>query len=87
MKPSASPINANMLAKAIDVPADRITAILKGQRGITGDAAVRLAAFFNTTAEFWMNLQKTYELRLAERALSGKVRKHIEQSRNALVSA
>ena len=87
MKSSASPINANMLAKAIDVPANRITAILKGQRGNTGDTAVRLAAFFNTTAEFWMNLQKTYELRLAERALSGKVKKHIEQSRDALVSA
>ena len=87
MKPSAPSINANMLAKATAVPANRITAILKGQRGITGDTAVRLAAFFNTTAEFWMNLQKTYELRLAERALPGKVKKHIEQSREALVSA
>ena len=85
MKPSAPPINANMLAKAIEVPANRITAIIKGQRGITGDTAVRLAAFFNTTPEFWMNLQKTYELRLAERALPGKVRKHIEQRREALV--
>jgi len=66
MKPSAPPINANVLAKAIDVPANRITAILNRQRGITGDTAVRLAVFFNTTAEFWMNLQKTYELRLAE---------------------
>ena len=87
MKPSAPPINANMLAKAISVPANRITAILKGQRGITGDTAVRLATFFNTTAEFWMNLQKTYELRLAERALPEKVRKHIEEQRNQLVSA
>jgi antitoxin HigA-1 len=87
MKPSDPPINANMLAKAIDVPANRITAIIKRQRGITGDTAVRLAAFFNTTAEFWMNLQKTYELRLAERALSSKVRKHIEQHRDALVPA
>jgi addiction module HigA family antidote len=48
-------INANMLAKALEVPPNRITAIIKGQRGITGDTAVRLAAFFNTTAEFWMN--------------------------------
>ncbi|MGH7180473.1 MAG: HigA family addiction module antitoxin [Nitrospiraceae bacterium] len=86
IKPSAPPINANMLAKAIDVPANRITAILKGQRSITGDTAVRLAAFFNTTAEFWMNLQKTYELRLAERALPSRVKKHIEQSREALAS-
>ena len=87
MKPSAQPINANMLAKAIEVPANRITAIIKGQRGITGDTAVRLAAFFNTTAEFWMNLQKTYELRLAERALPDRVKKHIERSRDMLVTA
>ncbi|MBL8054101.1 MAG: HigA family addiction module antidote protein [Nitrospira sp.] len=79
MKPSDPPLNANTLAKALDVSANRITAIIKGQRGITGDTAVRLATFFNTTAEFWMNLQKTYELRLAERALPDKVRKHIEQ--------
>ncbi len=52
MKPADPPINANTLAKALDVPANRITAILKGQRGITGDTAVRLATFFNTTAEF-----------------------------------
>ncbi len=87
MKPSDPPINANTLAKALEVPANRITAIIKGQRGITGDTAVRLAAFFNTTAEFWMNLQKTYELRLAEQALPVKVRKHIEQRTEALVTA
>lgn len=87
MKPSDPPINANMLAKALEVPANRITAIIKGQRGMTGDTAVRLATFFNTTAEFWMNLQKTYELRLAERALSVKVKKHIEKQRSVLVSA
>ncbi|TKB59574.1 MAG: addiction module antidote protein, HigA family [Nitrospira sp.] len=87
MKPAVSAINANMLAKALDVPANRITSIIKEQRGITGDTAVRLAAFFNTTAEFWMNLQKTYELRLAEEAMSSKVRRHIKQSREALVSA
>jgi len=87
MKGSDRGINANTLAKALEVPPNRITAIIKGQRGITGATAVRLAAFFNTTAEFWMNLQKTYELRLAEQALPDKVRRHIEQNRNALVSA
>ena len=86
MKPSDAPINANTLAKALEVPANRITAIIKGQRGITGDTAVRLATFFHTTAEFWMNLQKTYELRLAEQALPGRVRRHIEQHREALVT-
>ena len=87
MKPSDPPINADMLAKALEVPANRVPAIIKWQRGITGDAAVRLATFFSTTAEFWMNLRKTYDLRLAERALPGKVIKHIEQHRDALVSA
>ena len=86
MKPSDPPINANMLDKALEVPANRVTAIIKGQRGITGDTAVRLAMFFDTTAEFWMNLQKTYELR-AEQALPGKVRKHIEYHRGALIPA
>ena len=87
MKPSDPPINANMLAKALGVPPNRITAILKGQRGITGDTALRLSTFFNTSPEFWMNLQKTYELRLAEKALPGKIRKHIKESREALASA
>jgi addiction module HigA family antidote len=87
MKPSAPPINANTLAKALAVPANRITAIIKGQRGITGDTAVRLATFFNTTAEFWMNLQKAYELRLAEQSLPVRIRRHIEQRREALISA
>jgi addiction module HigA family antidote len=87
MKPSDPPMNANTLAKALDVPANRITAIIKGQRGITGDTAVRLATFFKTTAEFWMNLQKTYELRRAEQALPVKVKRQIEQRREALASA
>ena len=87
MKPAEPPINANRLAKALDVPANRITAIIEGHRGITGDTAVRLVTLFDTTAEFWMNLQKTYELRLAERALRRKVKKHIEEKRNLLVSA
>jgi addiction module HigA family antidote len=86
MKPATPPLNANMLAKAIDVPANRITAIIKGQRGVTGDTAVRLAALFGTTAEFWLNVQKTYELRLAEKALSQKVRRHIARQREVLLS-
>ena len=73
--------------KAIGVPPNRITAILKRQRGITGDTAVRLGAFFNTTAEFWMNLQKTYELRLAEKSLPGRVTRRIEENRQALREA
>ncbi|UVT15123.1 MAG: hypothetical protein H8K04_15040 [Nitrospira sp.] len=66
--------------------ANRITAIIKGQRGVTGDTAVLLTTLFNITVEFWMILQKTYELRLAEQALSVKVRKQIEQRRAALAT-
>jgi addiction module HigA family antidote len=80
------PLNmtANALAKAIGVPPNRITAILKGERGITGDTAIRLGTFSKTTAEFWMNLQMTYDLRNAEKALPARVRKSIEDNRSAL---
>ena len=59
-------MTANALAKAIGVPENRTTAILKGDRGITGDTAVQLGTFFDTTSEFWMNLQSSYELRLSQ---------------------
>ena len=78
-------LTANALAKAIEVPANRITAILKGERGITGDTALRLGTFFRTSAEFWMNLQMTYDLRKAEKALSENVKKSIEEHRAAFV--
>lgn len=49
----------------LNVPTNRVTAIMKGQRAVTGDTALRLGHFFGTSAEFWMNLQKLYELRIA----------------------
>ncbi len=64
-------LNANAMAKAMAVPANRVSAILKGQRGVTADTALRLSRFFGTTPHMWMNLQKTYELRVAENK-SGK---------------
>ena len=59
-------MSAAELARRIEVPTNRITGILNGQRAITGDTALRLGRFFGTTGEFWLNLQKLYELRLAE---------------------
>ena len=59
-------MSAAQLARQLKVPTNRITAILNGQRAVTGDTALRLGHFFGTSAEFWMNLQKLYELRLAE---------------------
>jgi addiction module HigA family antidote len=66
-------ISAAELARKLDVPTNRITGILNGQRSITGDTALRLAHFFGTSAEFWLNLQSLYELRVAE----GKIGKLI----------
>ena len=59
-------MSANALAGALAVPTNRITAILKAQRGITADTALRLARYFGTTPQFWLNLQQTFELRLVE---------------------
>jgi len=59
-------MSAAALARQIKVPTNRITEILNGERAITGDTALRLAHFFRTSAQFWLNLQSLYELRLAE---------------------
>ena len=59
-------MSAAELGRRIKVPTNRITGILNGQRAVTGDSALRLAHFFGTSPEFWLNLQKLYELRLAE---------------------
>jgi antitoxin HigA-1 len=64
-------MSAAELARRLNVPTNRITEILNGRRAITGDTALRLAHFFGTTAEFWLNLQSLYEIRVA-RQKSGK---------------
>jgi len=63
---AALQLSAAELARRLKVPTNRITMILHGQRGITGDTALRLAHFFGTSAQFWLNLQALYELRVAE---------------------
>jgi len=60
-------MSAAELARNLGVPTNRITQILNGQRAITGDTALRLAHFFGTTPEFWLNLQSIYELRVAQK--------------------
>jgi addiction module HigA family antidote len=68
-------MSASELARHLQVPANRITAVLKGQRSITADTALRLAHFFGTAPEFWLNLQSLYDLRIARqqagKAISG----------------
>jgi antitoxin HigA-1 len=66
-------MSAAELARQLRVPTNRITANLNGRRAITGDAALRLAHFFGTTAEFWLNLQSLYEIRLAERKVGRSI--------------
>jgi addiction module HigA family antidote len=58
-------MSAAELARKLNVPTNRITGILNGRRAITGDTALRLGHFFGTSAEFWLNLQGLYDLRLA----------------------
>ncbi|MEO8798930.1 MAG: HigA family addiction module antitoxin [Polyangiaceae bacterium] len=59
-------MSANRLAASLHVPANRISAIVNGERNVTADTALRLAKFFGTTPEFWLNLQQAFELRTAE---------------------
>ncbi len=67
-------MSAAALARQLEVPTNRITGILNGERAITGDTALRLAHFFGTTAEFWLNLQSLYELRLAQQKAGKSIR-------------
>jgi|SRR3984885_9532344 addiction module HigA family antidote len=67
-------MSAAELARKLDVPTNRVTGILHGQRAITGDTALRLAHFFGTSAEFWLNLQSLYELRLARRKIGKSIK-------------
>ena len=74
-------MSAAALARRLKVPTNRITEILNGRRSITGDTALRLAHFFGTSGEFWLNLQKLYELRLAEKK-AGKIIKALPTLRS-----
>ena len=79
-------MSAAELARKIDVPTNRVTGILNGQRAITGDIALRLAHFFGMSAEFWLNLQSLYELRLAQQK-AGKSIKALPTLRHEHVHA
>lgn len=67
-------MSAAELGRQLKVPTNRITHIINGDRAVTGDTALRLAHFFGTSAEFWLNLQKLYELRLAEQEVGELVK-------------
>jgi addiction module HigA family antidote len=80
-------MSAAELARKINVPTNRITQILNGTRAITGDTALRLAHFFGTSAQFWLNLQSLYELRLAQEKAGKSIKALPTLKRRELVHA
>ena len=67
-------MSAAELARKLNVPTNRVTGILNGQRAITGDTALRLGHFFGTSPQFWLNLQSLYELRVAQKKAGRSIR-------------
>ncbi len=79
-------MSAAELARRLNVPTNRVTEILNGRRAITGDTALRLAHFFGTSPQFWLNLQSLYELRMAQKKAGKSIRrlstlKQLDQAR------
>jgi addiction module HigA family antidote len=68
-------ISAAELARQIEVPVNRITGIMNGQRGVTADTALRLGHWFGTSPEYWLNLQNLYELRVARKEVGDRLEK------------
>jgi addiction module HigA family antidote len=68
-------ISTAELARQIDVPVNRVTGIINGERSVTADTALRLGHWFGTSPEFWLNLQTLYELRLARQEIGERVKK------------
>ena len=70
-------MSANALALALRIPANRVTGILSGKRGITVDTALRLARYFGNSPQFWLNLQTAYELELVQRTALPAIRREV----------
>ena len=77
-------MSANALSKALGVPVNRVTMILNGQRGVSADTALRLARYFGTTPQLWMNLQKTWELGRAEIEAGREISEQVTPRRAAV---
>ena len=76
-------LSANALSKALGAPVNRVTMILNGQRGVSADTALRLARYFGTTPQLWLNLQKTWELRQAEIESGREIAERVTPRRSA----
>jgi len=71
-------LSANAFAKALGVPTNRITMILKGQRGVSADTALRLSRYFGTSPKFWMNLQQSYDLKIIQRKNGSEIERVVQ---------
>ncbi|OGT38448.1 MAG: addiction module antidote protein, HigA family [Gammaproteobacteria bacterium RIFCSPHIGHO2_12_FULL_37_14] len=71
-------LSANKFAEKLHVPTNRVTEILNGRRSITADTALRLSAFFGTSAEFWLKLQNAYDLKVTAIKLGKKIKMEVE---------
>ena len=76
-------ISQNKLARDLDVPVARINDIIQAKRGISADTALRLAVYFETTAEFWLNLQSRYELKVVAASIGEDVKRAVRPHRPA----
>ncbi|HXM41907.1 MAG TPA: HigA family addiction module antitoxin [Bryobacteraceae bacterium] len=70
-------MSVTRLAKGLGIGTSRLNEIVRGKRGITADTALRLARYFGTSAEFWVNLQSLYDLRTAEREARGRIEREV----------
>ncbi len=77
---AARSLSANRLALALRVPSGRITSILHGKRAITPETALRLARYFGNSPQFWMNLQMSYDLALAEQVVGERIKAEVESA-------
>lgn len=76
-------MSVNALAKALGIGASRLNEIVRGERGITADTALRLARYFNTSAEFWLNLQSFYDLRIAQAKAGAEIARKVKPMKAA----
>ena len=70
-------VSINRLGRDLRVPVTRVSEIVNGRRGVTADTALRLARYFGTTPEFWMNLQAAYDLDVAQRASAERIKRDV----------
>jgi antitoxin HigA-1 len=76
-------MSVNALAGELHVPATRLNEIVRGRRGVTADTALRLARYLGTTAQFWLNLQSTYDLRIAKHRTGARINKLVSPRKAA----